>query len=65
MHLSRFPQKSPSSAQSAEYAHDLIESLRCIAVDQRQELLAHLLKLAAMEAERLAAVQRHDTLLPE
>jgi hypothetical protein len=56
---------TPSPAQSAEYAHELLESLRGIAVEQRQELLAHLLKLAALEAERLAAVQRQDTLLPD
>ena len=65
MPLSRISQNAPSSAESAEYAHDLIESLRRIAVDQRQDMLAHLLKLAALEAERLAVVQRQDTLLPE
>ena len=36
-----------------------------MAVDQGHTLLAHLLKLAALEAERLAIGQRQDTLLPE
>ncbi len=55
----------PSSVESAEYAYELIETLRRMAADQGHELLAHLLKLAALEAERLAAVQRQETLLPE
>jgi hypothetical protein len=59
------PQNAPSSVESAEYAHELIESLRHMAVDQGHALLAHLLKLAALEAERLATVQRQETLLPE
>jgi len=65
MPLSKTPQNAPSSAQSAEYAYELIESLRHMAVDQGHTLLAHLLKLAALEAERLAIGQRQDTLLPE
>ena len=66
MPLSKTPQNAPSSAQSAEYAYELIESLRHMAGDQGHTLLlAHLLKLAALEAERLAIAQRQDTLLPE
>ena len=59
------PQNAPSPVESAEYAHELIESLRRMAVEQGHALLAHLLKLAAFEAERLATVQRQETLLPE
>jgi hypothetical protein len=65
MPRSRTPQNVPSSVESAEYAYELIETLRRMAADQGHELLAHLLKLAALEAERLAAVQRQETLLPE
>jgi hypothetical protein len=65
MPLSKTPQNAPSSVESAEYAHELIESLRCMAVDQGHALLAHLLKLVSLEAERLATVQRQETLLPE
>lgn len=65
MPLSGTPQKAPSSAESAEYTYELIESLRGMAVDQGHGLLAHLLKLAALEAERLAIRQRQETLLPE
>jgi len=65
MPLSGISQNAPSPMESAEYAHELIESLRCMAVDQGHALLAHLLKLAALEAERLATVQRQETLLPE
>jgi hypothetical protein len=58
-------QNVPSPVESAEYAYELIESLRQMAVDQDHGLLAHLLKLAALEAERLVADQRQETLLPE
>ena len=65
MPLSRLPENAPSSMDSAEYTHELIESLQRMAADQGQALLAHLLKLAALEAERLTIAQRQETLLPE
>jgi len=50
-------------ADTARYTHDLIESLRKMALGQGQVLLAHLLGLAAVEAKHLAN-QAQDTRLP-
>ena len=53
-------------ADTARYSKDLLESLRKIALKQGQELLAHLLGLAAQEAKSLAeGNQAQDTRLPE
>lgn len=52
--------------ETARYTRDLIESLRKIALQQGQALLAHLLGLAAMEAKALAdGDYTQDTRLPE
>ena len=50
-------------ADTARYTHDLIESLRKMALGQGQTLLAHLLDLAAQEAKHLAS-QLQETRLP-
>ena len=50
-------------ADTARYTHDLIESLRKLALSHRQTLLAHLLDLAAQEAKYLAS-QAQETRLP-
>ena len=50
-------------AETAAYTRDLLESLRKIALGQRQGTLAHLLGLAAMEAKHLAG-QAQETLPP-
>ena len=61
---SYLPMPPPATpADTARYTHDLIESLRKIAAEQGQTLLAHLLALAAAEARYLAA-QAQDTRLP-
>jgi hypothetical protein len=44
-----------SSSQTAEYTHDMLDSLRKIAKRHRQDLLARLLEAAAIEAKRLAS----------
>ena len=52
--------------ESARYTRDLIESLRKIALQQDQSLLAHLLGLAAVEAKALAdGDYAQETRLPE
>jgi hypothetical protein len=65
--VGRLPYNLPatpiSPADSASYSRDLIESLRKIALGQRQMLLAHLLGLAALEAKSWAD-QAHETLPP-
>jgi len=53
-------------AETARYTRDLIESLRKIALQQGQSLLAHLLGLAAMEAKALSdGDYAQETRLPE
>lgn len=53
-------------AETARYTRDLIESLRRIASQQGQSLLAHLLELAAIEAKALGeGDQAQETRLPE
>lgn len=51
-------------AQTALYTRDTLESLRKIALQQKQILLAHLLELAAIEARSLGASHSQDTRLP-
>jgi hypothetical protein len=67
---SRMPRALPNITltpeETARYTRDLIESLRKIALQQGQSLLAHLLGLAAMEAKALAGRDyAQDTRLPE
>jgi hypothetical protein len=50
---------------TARYTAELIESLKKIALQQGQGLLAHLLDLAALEAKSLAKGQAQETRLPE
>ena len=57
-------QNIPNPAETALYTKDMLESLKMIAVKQRQPLLAHLLDLAAMEAKSLGESYPRDTLLP-
>ena len=49
---------------TARYTHEMLESLRKIALKQGQALLAHLLELAALEARAQAANQAQETRLP-
>lgn len=48
------PVESLSPLETARYTSDLLESLRKIATRQGQELLAHLLELAHVEARSLS-----------
>ena len=59
------PEMGP--AETARYTKDTLESLRKIALQQRQVLLAHLLELAVVEAKALAQAQAqsHETRFPE
>lgn len=57
-------QQIPDPAETALYTKDMLESLKVIAVKQKQPLLAHLLDLAAMEAKSLGESYPRDTLLP-
>ena len=50
--------------ETALYTKDTLESLRKIALQQRQILLAHLLELAAVEAKALGKAQDQETRLP-
>lgn len=53
-------------AETARYSKDLIDSLRKIALQQGQSLLAHLLGLAAQEAKALSEPgYAQETRLPE
>lgn len=51
-----------SPAETARYTQEMLESLRGIALKHRQDLLAHLLKLAAVEAKYQS--EGHETALP-
>jgi len=44
-----------TSSQTAQYTHDLLDSLGKIAARQHQDMLVRLLEAAAIEAGRLAA----------
>jgi hypothetical protein len=57
-------QQAPGPAETAQYTKDMLESLKKIAIQQKQPLLAHLLDLAALEARTLGESQSQDTLLP-
>jgi len=53
-------------AETARYSKDLLDSLRKIALQQGQSLLAHLLSLAAQEAKALSeSGYDQETRLPE
>jgi hypothetical protein len=53
-------------AETARYSKDLLDSLRKIALQQGQSLLAHLLSLAAQEAKALSeSGYAQETRLPE
>jgi hypothetical protein len=53
-------------AETARYSKDLLDSLRKIALQQGQSLLAHLLSLAAQEAKALSEPSyAQETRLPE
>jgi hypothetical protein len=52
-------------AETALYTKDTLDSLRKIALQQRQVLLAHLLELAAVEAKALGTARSQETLSPE
>jgi hypothetical protein len=62
------PQSHISSikpGESARYTYEMLESLRKIAIGQRQAMLAHLLNLAAMEAKAQSIQESdQDTALP-
>ena len=49
-----------TSSQTAQYTHDLLDSLMKIAARQQQDMLAKLLEVAAIEASRIA---EHETSL--
>jgi len=52
-------------AETALYTYEMLESLRKIALQQGQNLLAHLLNLAAMEAKvQSGQGSDQDTALP-
>ena len=52
-------------AETALYTYEMLESLRKIALHQGQNLLAHLLNLAAMEAKVQSGQDSdQDTALP-
>ena len=48
------PGKTISPAESARYTAEMLETLRRIAVQQNQPVLAHLLELAQSEARMLS-----------
>jgi len=50
--------------ETALYTKEMLESLRKIALQQNQQLLAHLLELAAVEAKAQSELQDQETLLP-
>jgi hypothetical protein len=51
-------------AETAQYTKETLESLRKIALQQRQVLLAHLLELAVVEAKALSKSQSQETRFP-
>jgi hypothetical protein len=56
------PEMGP--AETAQYTKEILESLRKIALQQKQVLLAHLLELAVVEAKTLAQAQDQETRFP-
>ena len=50
--------------ETARYTKEMLESLRKIALQQDQRLLAHMLELAALEAKNHCDPDDHETLLP-
>ena len=51
-----------SPTETARYTFEMLESLRKLALNQHQSLLAHLLSLAALEAKSQA--EAHEAALP-
>jgi hypothetical protein len=60
------PPQPLGPVETAQYTKEMLESLRKIALQQKQILLAHLLDLAAVEAKALgeSQTQTQETLLP-
>jgi hypothetical protein len=61
------PQSPPTGFQppeTAQYTYEMLESLGKIALRQHQDLLAHLLSLAALEAKALMSQGDQQTSLP-
>jgi hypothetical protein len=58
------PEMGPGAAETARYTKEMLESLRKIALQQEQLLLAHLLDLAALEARVQGESQAQETLFP-
>jgi hypothetical protein len=56
------PEMGPT--ETAQYTKETLESLRKIALQQKQVLLAHLLELAVVEAKTLAQAQDQETRFP-
>lgn len=50
--------RPPAPDESARYTREMLESLKKIAIQQRQPLLAHLLDLAAHEARSLGTQEK-------
>jgi hypothetical protein len=50
-----------TSSQTAEYTQDMLDSLKKIAVQQRQAMLVRLLEAASIEAGRIAGRRNHAT----
>jgi hypothetical protein len=57
-HQSEVGSVGPNSSETAQYTHELIDSLRKIAKSQKEEMLAILLEAASMEARRIAGRDR-------
>lgn len=64
LYIRHTPPPLPGPLETARYTEEMLVSLRKIAIQQKQELLAHLLALAELEAKSLGASQSQDTLLP-
>ena len=65
MSLARATPMSPLKPhETARYTREMLDSLRKIALQQDQRLLAHLLELAAVEARNHCDPDDHETLLP-
>jgi hypothetical protein len=64
LQTSEWPQRAPAPSETALYTKEMLVSLKKIAIQQNQLLLAHLLDLSALEAKTLGEAQDRDTLLP-
>ena len=54
---SRNPPTHMGPKETAAYTKEMLDSLRKIALQQNQHLLAHLLELAALEAKALSEAE--------